>query len=51
MYMLHSFYSSKQWQKLIEVIKLDRVKQDGQIICEHCGKPIVDITLFLIKTS
>lgn len=42
MYTLHSFYSSKQWQKLIEVIKLDRVKQDGQIICEHCGKPIVD---------
>jgi hypothetical protein len=42
MYTLHSFYSSKQWQKLIEVIKLDRIKQDGQIICEHCGKPIVD---------
>ena len=39
---LDSFYRSKQWQKLIEVIKLDRVNDFGQIICEHCHRPIVD---------
>ena len=42
MYTLENFYKSKQWQKLLEVIKLDRVNEDGQIICWHCKKPIVD---------
>ena len=42
MYTLESFYKSKQWQKLLEVIKLDRVNEDGQIICWHCKKPIID---------
>ena len=42
MYTLQNFYKSKQWQKLLEVIKIDRVNEDGQIICWHCGKPIVD---------
>jgi hypothetical protein len=42
MYTLDNFYKSKQWQKLLEVIKLERVNEDGQLICWHCGKPIVD---------
>ena len=42
MYTLDTFYRSKQWQKLLEVIKLDRTNEDGQIICWHCGKPIVN---------
>ena len=42
MYTLENFYKSKQWQKLIEVIKLERVNEDGQLICWHCKKPIVD---------
>lgn len=42
MFTLQNFYKSKQWQKLLEVIKLDRVNEDGQIICWHCGKPITD---------
>lgn len=42
MYTLQTFYKSKQWQKLLEVIKLDRLNENGQIICWHCGKPIVD---------
>lgn len=42
MYTLQNFYKSKQWQKLLEVIKLERVNEDGQLICWHCGKPIVD---------
>lgn len=42
MYTLQNFYKSKQWQKLLEVIKLERLTEDGQLICWHCGKPIID---------
>lgn len=42
MYTLQNFYKSKQWQKLLEVIKMERVDSSGQIICWHCKKPIVD---------
>ena len=42
MYTLQNFYKSKQWQKLLEVIKLERLNEDGQLICEYCGKPIVN---------
>lgn len=41
MFTLSTFYKSKEWENLLEVIKLDRVDSDGNIICEHCGKPIV----------
>jgi predicted kinase len=41
-YTLENFYKSKQWQKLLSVIKLERVNEDGQLICWHCGKPITD---------
>ena len=39
-YTLDNFYQSKEWAKLLAQIKLDRVNTDGQLICEHCGKPI-----------
>lgn len=42
MYTLENFYKSKQWQKLLSVIKLERIDEDGQLICWHCGKPITD---------
>lgn len=42
MYTLQTFYKSTQWQKLLEVIKIERVNEDGQLICWHCGKPIVN---------
>lgn len=38
---LKTFYKSKQWEKLIEQLKIERINDDGQLICEHCGKPIV----------
>ena len=41
MFELSTFYRTKEWRKLLDVIKNDRVNEDGQIICEHCGKPIV----------
>lgn len=37
---LFQFYRSKEWEKLREVIILKRTEQDGELICEHCGKPI-----------
>ena len=40
-YDLPSFYKSKEWQGLIEVIKLQRVNGNGDVICEACGHPIV----------
>ena len=42
MYTLQTFYKSKQWQKLLEVIKLERADEQDQLICAHCGKPITD---------
>lgn len=39
--MLKSFYKSKEWLNLIEVLRLDRVGDNGCLLCEHCGKPIV----------
>lgn len=41
MYSLATFYQSKAWVKLMQVIKAERLNNEGQIICEHCGKPIV----------
>ena len=41
MYDLSSFYHGKEWRKLVETIRIERVNEDGQLICEYCGKPIV----------
>lgn len=38
--MLSDFYKSKEWVGLMQAIKLERVNDNGEIICEHCGKPI-----------
>lgn len=38
---LYNFYRSKEWVNLLQVIKLERSDSYGQIICEHCGKPII----------
>lgn len=41
MYTLDNFYKSNEWHRLLQVIKTDRTNEEGQIICAHCGKPIV----------
>lgn len=41
MYTLNTFYKSKEWTNLLEVIKLERTNYDGNIICEYCKQPIV----------
>lgn len=37
----YSFYRSKEWENLVHLLKLKRLTDDGFIICEHCGMPIV----------
>lgn len=41
MYDLFSFYRSKEWQRLLQQIKQERINQEGHIICDYCQKPIV----------
>ena len=41
MFTLDSFYKSKEWIKLLEQLKLERVNSSGDLICEYCHKPIV----------
>lgn len=38
---LYNFYRSREWENLLKVLKLQRADSHGNIICEHCGKPIV----------
>ena len=38
---LSNFYTSKKWVDFMAVLRLERTNADGDIICEHCGKPIV----------
>ncbi len=35
-----SFYVSPEWRKLLARIKLERLDDKGQTICEYCNKPI-----------
>lgn len=41
MFTLQNFYRSREWERLIKQIRLQRLNERGEIICEHCGKPIV----------
>lgn len=41
MFSLSTFYNSSAWRALVERLKLERVSDDGNLYCEHCGKPIV----------
>lgn len=37
---LFSFYRSKEWSALLARLKMERLNDDGEILCEHCGRPI-----------
>lgn len=41
MFTLDNFYKSKEWESLLEQLKLERVNNDGELLCEYCHKPIV----------
>lgn len=38
---LQAFYKSRQWETFVEQLRLERTGEDGSLICEHCGRPIV----------
>ena len=35
------FYTSKEWINLVGLLKLQRVNNNGDLMCEYCHKPIV----------
>lgn len=39
--MSNGFYQSDPWIDLMGVLRIERVDDMGQVICEHCGKPII----------
>ena len=38
---LSDFYRSKEWIAFREVLINERVNEQGLVICEHCGEPII----------
>lgn len=40
MFTLENFYKSKQWWSLLDRLKIERLNERGELICEYCGKPI-----------
>ena len=40
MYTLNNFYQSREWRALLATLKMERVNEQGEIICAHCGEPI-----------
>lgn len=40
MFTLQTFYHSKEWEKLLKQLRIERLNDDGQIICEYCEKPV-----------
>lgn len=40
-YTLDNFYKSKEWEKLVALLRIQRINQDGDIICQYCGEPII----------
>lgn len=41
MFTLSNFYRSPEWETLRKSLMLERVDSNGDVVCEHCGKPIV----------
>ena len=37
---MRSFYQSDEWRNLVERLRIERVNENGELICEHCGLPI-----------
>lgn len=40
MFTLSSFYHSTEWETLLKQLKIERLNDEGQIICEYCDRPI-----------
>lgn len=42
MFTLSTFYRSPEWVRLRAGLMLERVDANGDVVCEHCHKPIVN---------
>lgn len=40
-YTLSNFYKSNEWYDLTQLLKSERVNENGDLICEYCGEPII----------
>lgn len=40
MFTLDNFYKSDEWTKLKDLLMQERTNEQGELICEYCGKPI-----------
>lgn len=38
---LADFYRSKDWEAFIRLLAAERTNDEGLILCQHCGKPII----------
>lgn len=38
---LADFYRSKEWESFIRLLAAERTNDDGLILCQHCGRPII----------
>lgn len=38
---LADFYRSDAWERLIRILAAERLDENGNIICAHCGRPII----------
>ena len=38
---LYDFYHSKEWRSLTKNLRIERTTENGEVICEYCGKPIL----------
>ena len=38
---LKDFYHTEKWKKFAKLIKQERLTEDGQLICDYCGHPIL----------
>lgn len=41
MFNLNNFYKSKEWTNLISHLRLERINDNGLLLCESCNKPII----------
>lgn len=40
MFDLFTFYRCREWRSLLQQLRIERLNDKGEIICEYCGKPI-----------
>ena len=39
---LKEFYHTQQWKEFARLIKLERTNENGEVICDYCGRPIAN---------